>query len=504
MGENSVNGARAQSQFIEHLTSYPVVSDSITVFKGNKYGVKSLEFADQGYGIAKPYLPYLSKPYGYVAPYIARADSLGDRGLRKVDSTFPIIKEETGALKTTIYDTAYYPLRVAGDVKSHLFSTYGDEYKKCGGDGIVASGKAIITTSLVLSQESLAFIGSLLQQKKAQVKDLVPAPQSDEEHSASPEPPTQSNRQRRVRREETPAEESENDSEYGTGGAPTSTDVMVKKLVRLALSSEYARLLIKRVDISNKVMGETGSRQFKTVFEKAQNILGETFGMQLVELPVKEKVTVQQRRAAQKIDRASSTNKSWILTSTLPSKYRKQTILRPTKGPMESAYTGLYTFVIAVILLNGGTLQEQKLDRYLTRVNSETYTPIDRTDRFLQRLCREGYLIRNREMDGGDELIEYMLGPRGKVEVGARGVAGLVREVYGRPAVAEGDDITPAEREKIQEFESRLARSLGFTQKQSRERDSGEEGEPGPSRQRRPRRGQEEEESESEEEDSDE
>ncbi|KAL4811493.1 MAGE family-domain-containing protein [Aspergillus unguis] len=461
MGENTVNGERTQSRFLVHLTSYPVVSDSITYYKGNKYGAKSLEFADQGYDFAKPYLTYLSKPYGYVAPYVTRADSLGEKGLDKVDATFPFIKEETGTLKQSIYDTASYPLRVATDVKSHLFSTYGDEYQKCGGDGVVARGKALITTSLVLSQESLGYISSLLQKKKAQAKELVPDPESSEaESTSSQELPTQSeNRRQRARA-------SPNESEDGSDGsnfrAPRSTDVMVKKLVRLALSSEYSRQPIRRVDISNKVLGEQGSRQFKMVFEEAQRILADTFGMHLAELPGKEKVTVQQRRAAQKVERSSSTNKSWILTSTLPAKYRKQDILRPTRGPMESAYTGLYTFIISLILLNGGTLQEQKLERYLTRVNAETYTPIDRTDRFLQRLCKEGYLLRNRESDGGEEIIEYMVGPRGKVEVGARGVAGLVREVYGKQAMTEDNDITPAEKEKLEEFEFRLGRSLGF------------------------------------------
>ncbi|KAL2866721.1 MAGE family-domain-containing protein [Aspergillus lucknowensis] len=468
MGENTVNGDRAQSQFLEHLTSYPVVSDSITMFKTNKYGAKSLEFADQGYGFAKPYLPYLSKPYGYVAPYIARADTLGDKGLQRVETVFPFIKEDTGSLKNTIYERAYYPLRFAGEVKGHVFSTYGDEYKKCGGDGYVAGGKALITTGLVISQESLAFLSSLLQQKKAQPPEPLANDEprsSSGDAGSSPEPPTHTNnhRQRRMRTDAASPEESENESgDESDFRAPSSTDVMVKKLVRLALSSEYSRQPIRRVDISNKVLGEQGSRQFKLVFEEAQKVLVETFGMQLTELPGKEKVTIQQRRAAQKVERPSSTNKSWILTSTLPSAYRKQDILRPTRGPMESTYTGLYTFIIGVILLNGGTLQEQKLDRYLSRVNAETYTPIDRTDRFLQRLCKEGYLVRNREMDGGDEIIEYMVGPRGKVEVGARGVAGLVREVYCRQAMVEDDDITPAESEKAEEFEFRLARSLGL------------------------------------------
>ncbi|KAL4911549.1 hypothetical protein BDW74DRAFT_164985 [Aspergillus multicolor] len=462
MGENAVNGERAQSQFLEHLTSYPVVSDSITYYKGNKYGAKSLEFADHGYDIAKPYLAYLSKPYGYFAPYVTRADSLGDKGLYKVDATFPIIKEDTKTLKSTIYDTAYLPLRLVGDAKSHVFSTYGDEYKKCGGDGIIASGKAIITTSLVLSQESLGFISSLLQKKKAQVKDMTREPQSSDEESASPEPATQTNTQRQHRLRASPSESEDDDSDGESNlRPPSSTDVMVKKLVRLALSSEYSRQPIRRVDVTNKVLGE-GSRQFKVVFEGAQKVLAETFGMQLSELPQKEKVTIQQRRAAQKVERASTTSKSWILTSTLPSKYRKQDILRPTRGPAESSYTGLYTFIIAVILLNGGALPEQKLERYLSRMNADSYTPVDRTDRLLLRLCKEGYLVKNREMDVGDEVIEYMVGPRGKVEVGTKGVAGLVREVYGRQAMVEDDDITPAEMEKIEEFEFRLARSLGI------------------------------------------
>ncbi|EAW08116.1 putative pathogenesis associated protein Cap20 [Aspergillus clavatus NRRL 1] len=174
MAEPVVNGEMVHSHFLDHLTSYPVVSDSIAVFKSNKYGAKSLEYADQGYArLAKPVLPYLSKPYGYVAPYIARVDTLGDQGLTKLDTSFPIIKEDTDKLKGTIYDTAYLPVRLAGDVKTHVYDTFGSEYKKCGGDGVVASGKAVISTGLILSQESLTYINSVLQKKKAEAKEAV-------------------------------------------------------------------------------------------------------------------------------------------------------------------------------------------------------------------------------------------------------------------------------------------------------------------------------------------
>ncbi|CAG8421172.1 unnamed protein product [Penicillium salamii] len=173
MGEPIVNGEK-HSHFLEHLTSYPVVSDSISYYKGNPYGAKSIELVDHGYTrLAKPVLPYFSAPYSYVAPYLARADSLGDKGLTEIDTRFPIIKEDTQKLRGSIYNRASFPARLAGDAKTHLYDIYGSEYKKCGGDGIFASGKAVVTTSLVLSQESLAWISTFLQTKKEEAKEVV-------------------------------------------------------------------------------------------------------------------------------------------------------------------------------------------------------------------------------------------------------------------------------------------------------------------------------------------
>lgn len=87
---------------------------------------------------------------------------------------------------------------------------------------------------------------------------------------------------------------SENENMHG--GAHTSDDVMVKKLVRLALASEYARLPIRRNEITQKVLGENGWRKFKAVFDEAQRQLKTKFGMEMAELPAKEQITVQQRR----------------------------------------------------------------------------------------------------------------------------------------------------------------------------------------------------------------
>lgn len=152
---------------MQHLISYPVVSDAISTFKSNPYGKRSLALSNTGYEkFVAPVVPYAKRPYGYVAPYVAKADSLGYDALSRVDHTFPIVKEDTEKIKGTVLDFAYLPLRFAGDSKNYVLSTYSDEYRKCGGDGYVAGSKAIITTSLVVTSDTLTWLSKFLGHTK--------------------------------------------------------------------------------------------------------------------------------------------------------------------------------------------------------------------------------------------------------------------------------------------------------------------------------------------------
>lgn len=186
--------------------------------------------------------------------------------------------------------------------------------------------------------------------------------------------------------------------------------------------------------------------------------------------------------AAQKAERATTSTKTWVLTTTLPSKFRVPDIIQPSQAPTsitESSYIALYTVVISLITLSGGSISEERLERYFRRMGAEIHTPIDRTERVLQRMLKEGYIVKNRSVDSGEELIEYTVGPRGKVEVGLRGVAALTGEVYGYGADAlerkpgdrseergQGeDDETESSRTSksdLTEFQARLRRSLGL------------------------------------------
>ena len=76
------------------------------------------------------------------------------------------------------------------------------------------------------------------------------------------------------------------------------------------------------------------------------------------------------------------------------------------------------------------------------------------TEKLLQKLAKEGYLEKRRDTSSGEEIIEWVVGPRGKIEVGERGVQGFVRAVYGR----SGED--------DEELERKLERSLGLQPQQ--------------------------------------
>ena len=140
-----------------------------------------------------------------------------------------------------------------------------------------------------------------------------------------------------------------------------------------------------------------------------------------------------------------------MLRNALPDSFRTPATLAPPQAPtseLESVYVGLYTMVIALISLSGGVLSEAKLDRFLKRMNANESTPLDSTEEMLKRMVKEGYLAKVRDTTAGDDLVDYHVGPRGKVEVGEEAVASMVRRVYSGASLDDLDE--------------RLNRSLGI------------------------------------------
>ena len=178
--------------------------------------------------------------------------------------------------------------------------------------------------------------------------------------------------------------------------------------------------------------------------------------MEMTELPQKDKVTISQKRTAARSGVTSSTtSKAYILTSTLPARFRKPNILPPPQIPSpaaEASYVGLTTFVLALIYLSpSSSISESRLEKHMKRMNADNYVLHgEKTEKVLKRMEREQYIVKVKERDGGgEETIDYVIGPRGRVEVGERGVAGLVRKIYAKKDA------------EAEELERRLVRSLG-------------------------------------------
>lgn len=93
----------------------------------------------------------------------------------------------------------------------------------------------------------------------------------------------------------------------------SADDQLAKKLVRYAISCDYSRTPIRRDGIKErgkiylqlrlmrvlltlfKVLGNQG-RSFKRIFALAQKQLKHVWGMELRELPVREKMSLQEKR----------------------------------------------------------------------------------------------------------------------------------------------------------------------------------------------------------------
>jgi len=160
MSAPTVNGEKPHSKVLSHLQTYPIVHDSLEFYKSNPYGAKSLSLFQQTYArFISPLHPYLQTPYSYLSPYLSRADELGDNGLLRVETTFPIVKEDTNKLKETVLSLAGLPLAIVGQGRDYVLGTWQDEYRKTKGDeGIVKSAKALLSTELKIGHDGYNYL----------------------------------------------------------------------------------------------------------------------------------------------------------------------------------------------------------------------------------------------------------------------------------------------------------------------------------------------------------
>jgi len=144
-----------------------VVSDGIKTYSSHPYGQKSITLTNDLYSkFVRPWTPYFATPYSIVAPYLAKADSLGEKGLSELDKRMPMIRSETSELKSKGKEYASWPY-------NYLLSTWEDEYKKTSGEGYVKKVKAVVSTELKVTLDAYHFLLAFLIAKKEEGKKVI-------------------------------------------------------------------------------------------------------------------------------------------------------------------------------------------------------------------------------------------------------------------------------------------------------------------------------------------
>ncbi|KAF3150397.1 hypothetical protein TWF225_007705 [Orbilia oligospora] len=178
----ATNGeTETHSVFLSHLGSLPVVSDGVTYFKGHPVGQRSLSISQSVYDtFVKPFSPYIAKANAYAGPYVTKADQFADSGLVQLEERVPIVKEPTEKLKERIinlpvYHTAQDALAFGNEKKDYALKVYNDEYNKAsnGQKSLVSVAKAGISTTFILSTQTIGWIAGYLTAKKEEVKETV-------------------------------------------------------------------------------------------------------------------------------------------------------------------------------------------------------------------------------------------------------------------------------------------------------------------------------------------
>jgi len=178
MASRQVNGdvpsQSHSSAVLQHLLDYPVVNDSIHTIQNNELGQRAIKLTDSAYKtFAAPILPYFAKPYGYVSPYVQKADAIGDQTLGKIDERFPAVRRPTQDIVKDTRALIFLPYNKAFEGRDHVYGIYSEEYKKTQNQGVVAHSMAALSTVFVVSNETLSWLSGYFSNKKQKASEVI-------------------------------------------------------------------------------------------------------------------------------------------------------------------------------------------------------------------------------------------------------------------------------------------------------------------------------------------
>jgi hypothetical protein len=166
------------SKSINHITSYPVVSDTLTYAQSFALAQQTISYSQSCLGLLKPLSPLLTKANHITAPVVTKVDDFADSKLGQVDEKFPFVKKPTEEIAEFLAAQKDFATGLAQKEREYVLSVFAEELEKTAGEnktGYIPTAKAGVNTGIVISQELLAWITELVQKKRAE-KTETPAP----------------------------------------------------------------------------------------------------------------------------------------------------------------------------------------------------------------------------------------------------------------------------------------------------------------------------------------
>lgn len=220
--------------------------------------------------------------------------------------------------------------------------------------------------------------------------------------------------------------------------------------VRICLALESNRQIIKREHIYKNVL-EGKTKLFDRVMSRANAILEETFGMQLVAIPEEMHVASRLKIGAAPGGRMAPARQNgdshftrssqettqrqtlWLVGNILP----ESTSWVSPDSP-DSRYMGLVYILVAIISLCEGQITKSALKNHLISLGFEAVRTEDPNtghlidglgfSRFLTQITRQGFLYEHKR--GTDDQHVYTLGPRAQLQFKREGISSFIKQIY--------------------------------------------------------------------------
>ncbi|KAI4099148.1 MAG: hypothetical protein L6R37_006104 [Teloschistes peruensis] len=166
------------SKFFDRLGSVPSISSGIEAVKNNPIMAAPFQITQRTSSLfAAPVFPLASLSYfvlePLIRPIIKKVDTMATDCIDKVTGTIPLITEEPGKIVSEVKHLVFIPVNKLLEEKDYVVATYSQECSSHEHGGVLAKGRAVICTQLIVVSDGLLWLKSILSGGQRPAKPAV-------------------------------------------------------------------------------------------------------------------------------------------------------------------------------------------------------------------------------------------------------------------------------------------------------------------------------------------